>query len=341
VTGTFPAGNPYLTSLSGLANLTFVGGYFQIAYNSSLTNLTGLNNINAASIEDLYIYNNNSLSTCEVESICDYLASPNGEVYIGNNAPGCNSQQEVEEACSVVPCLPEGITFSTQEQIDNFSSNYPNCTEIEGDVEIDGGDITNLNGLNALSNIGGDLFIGRDNQPFGGNSNLTNVTGLENLTFIGGDLRLSSNDALTSLTGLENLTSIEGHLIVIWNDKLINLTGLENLSSIEGDVYIGVIPMFPSPGCGNNSLTSLAGLENLISIGGSLGIYRNDTLTSLSGLVNLTSIGDELEIRGNNALTSLTGLDNIEAGTISHLSIVENQFLSTCQVQSICDYLIV
>ena len=29
-------------------------------------------------------------------------------------------------------CLPEGITFTTQEQIDNFQTNYPGCTEIEG-----------------------------------------------------------------------------------------------------------------------------------------------------------------------------------------------------------------
>ncbi len=33
-------------------------------------------------------------------------------------------------------CLPEGITFTTQEQIDNFQTNYPGCTEIEGDVII-------------------------------------------------------------------------------------------------------------------------------------------------------------------------------------------------------------
>ncbi len=31
-------------------------------------------------------------------------------------------------------CLPEGIAFETQEQIDNFQTNYPECTEIEGDV---------------------------------------------------------------------------------------------------------------------------------------------------------------------------------------------------------------
>ena len=57
-------------------------------------------------------------------------------------------------------CLPDGITFSTQEQIDNFQTNYPNCSEIEGSVAISGDDITNLNGLNVLTSIGGDLMIG-------------------------------------------------------------------------------------------------------------------------------------------------------------------------------------
>jgi hypothetical protein len=30
-------------------------------------------------------------------------------------------------------CLPEGITFTTQAQIDSFQIDYPGCTEIEGD----------------------------------------------------------------------------------------------------------------------------------------------------------------------------------------------------------------
>jgi hypothetical protein len=55
------------------------------------------------------------------------------------------------------PCLPGGITFSTQEQINNFQTNYPNCTEIEGDVIIGGDDISNLNGLEVLSAVGGFL----------------------------------------------------------------------------------------------------------------------------------------------------------------------------------------
>ena len=31
-------------------------------------------------------------------------------------------------------CLPNGIIFATQSEIDNFQINYPNYTEIEGDV---------------------------------------------------------------------------------------------------------------------------------------------------------------------------------------------------------------
>ena len=52
------------------------------------------------------------------------------------------------------PCLPDGITFNTQTQIDNFQINFPNCTEIEGGVKVEGNDITNLDGLNVISSIG-------------------------------------------------------------------------------------------------------------------------------------------------------------------------------------------
>jgi hypothetical protein len=79
-------------------------------------------------------------------------------------------------------CLPEGITFRTQEQIDNFQINYPGCTEIEGDVYIGhrpgfGSDIVSLDSLNVLTSIGGDLAI-HDNQA------LVSLSGLEVETFI-------------------------------------------------------------------------------------------------------------------------------------------------------------
>ncbi len=55
------------------------------------------------------------------------------------------------------PCLPEGIWFETQEQIDNFQNNYPGCTEIMGTVLIEGSNITNLDGLQVITAIGGYL----------------------------------------------------------------------------------------------------------------------------------------------------------------------------------------
>ncbi|MBU2650714.1 MAG: hypothetical protein KKA81_07255, partial [Bacteroidetes bacterium] len=52
-------------------------------------------------------------------------------------------------------CLPEGITFYTQEQIDLFPSNYPGCTAIDGGVTVTGDFIQNLDSLMGLNTIGG------------------------------------------------------------------------------------------------------------------------------------------------------------------------------------------
>lgn len=60
-------------------------------------------------------------------------------------------------AVSAQPCLPNGITFNTQTQIDSFQINFPNCTEIEGDVLIEGNEITNLDSLDVLTSVYGNL----------------------------------------------------------------------------------------------------------------------------------------------------------------------------------------
>ncbi|MBE0637853.1 MAG: T9SS type A sorting domain-containing protein [Bacteroidales bacterium] len=447
--------NDALTSLAELDNLSSIGGILRIAENYSLTSLTGLDNINAGSITDLYVYNNASLSNCEVQSICDYLANPNGSVDIYGNSDDCNSPIEVAGSCGVmVPCLPFGnYHFTTQFEIDSFQSDFPNCSDLQGYVTICGSDIMNLdglsvltsieadldiysndnlislmgldglitiggsliigdfyeggnplltsltglesltsiggdldiyssnalislNGLEGLTSIGGGLTIGSDYQgglpsltsltglegltsiggdvEIGGNIVLTSLTGLENLTSIGGNLDLMGNSTLTSLSGLDNVTSIGSSLGIIGNSGLTSLTGLENLTSIGGMLYLS----------GNSSLTSLMGMDNVTSILGSLWIKENTALTSLTGLENLTSImgflwisyntaltslmglsgltsigGNSFQIWGNTALTTLTGLDNIDAGSINDIHIYDNQLLSTCEVQSVCDYL--
>lgn len=97
------AGND-ITNLNGLSVLTTIGGSLSIGLewgsgNPSLTSLTGLDNIEESTITDLYIHNNDSLSECEVQSICKYLSAPSGVVMISENAIGCNSPEEVQDSC--------------------------------------------------------------------------------------------------------------------------------------------------------------------------------------------------------------------------------------------------
>jgi hypothetical protein len=125
---------------------------------------------------------------------------PYGTFNIHDNAPGCNSPSEVLAACNAMfGCLPDGITFSTQAEIDNFQTNYPGCTEIQGDVTISGSDITNLNGLNVVNYISGNLIIGNA-QLAQANPVLNNLEGLESLTAIGGNLVVIHNSVLDSLS---------------------------------------------------------------------------------------------------------------------------------------------
>ncbi len=100
--------NPSLTSLTGLESVSHISGTLSILNNNSLASLGGIDNMN---IYKAYIHYNSSLSTCEVQSICDALAYDSREIIINNNAPGCNNTPEVETACETVG-FPNGNTVS-------------------------------------------------------------------------------------------------------------------------------------------------------------------------------------------------------------------------------------
>ena len=224
-----------------------------------------------------------------------------------------------------VPCLPQGITFITQSQIDSFPIIYPNCTEIEGHVTIGSAqplsNITNLLGLSSLTSFAGDLII--EYSP------LQSLTGLDSVTYVGGIFVFRDNDYALNLSGLNSLTWVGSNFIIESNDTLTSLAGLNALNYIGGDVTIGY----------NDPLTSLQGLESLTSIGASLFVTYCHALTNLVGLNNLTQIGSFLAIEFNNSLQSLFGLDNIDAATINGLYIAYNINLSHCEIESICEYL--
>jgi hypothetical protein len=107
--GGWGGGTGNYTNLDGLSVVTSINGILGISGAYYLTSLSGLNNIDAASISDLYITNCPLLSECEVKSICDYLADPNGEIYISDNAYRCNSQAEILDACETVAIIDQNL----------------------------------------------------------------------------------------------------------------------------------------------------------------------------------------------------------------------------------------
>lgn len=187
-------------------------------------------------------------------------------------------------------CLPDGISFNSQSQIDNFPTDYPGCTEITGYVFISG-NINNLNGLSQITAIGDFLKIN--------NSTLENLDGLENLQAID-ELLLEDNEDLENINALANLSSV--NRILVWNnDSLLSLSGLEGITNISGEISIQQ----------NNVLESLMGLQNLTNIGNDCSIYLNPQLNDLSGLASLIDIGDSFTIGENMSLNTLEGLDNL------------------------------
>jgi hypothetical protein len=255
---------------------------------------------------------------------------------------------------------PDSDTIITGDYIIEDSADLHSIngyTIVTGSLII-GPNIENLEGLDKLTTIGGDLGISWNDYIknltafksitsirglyIHGDDALTSLTGLENITSFSGDLYIGHNDALTNLSGLENMTSIGKDLEIEGNPALTSLIGLENLASVGESLYIDYNDTLTNLSClenlksvgeglrisDNAELTSLSGLENITSFGGGLYIQYNNLLTDLSGLENITLIGGDLHIGPKNALTSLSGLDNIKS-IGGGLSITSNDALTS------------
>jgi len=270
-------------------------------------------------------------------------------------------------------CPPDDILFLSQQEIDDFAVTYPNCTEIEGDVEIGmfgmSTDIQNLQALNQITSIEGNLRIDSNDDliSLGGLDNLSaigatlsiaysaleNLSGLEAVTTIGGDLRVQFNTDLADLNGLGNLSTVGGDFSFSNNNAINNLNGLQQLNSIGGELRLfsnnALTDLTGLEGLSsiegnfiiqfNSGITSLNGLNNTSMIGGNLVVQFNGALTSLEALASLTEIGGYLDIDNNAMLIALTGLDNIDHTSITDLRLFDNPNLAVCGVLSICNYL--
>ena len=99
-----------LSDISALENLTAVGGQLRIANNDNLTSLQGLSNLNELG-GDLTIIFNPLLSSCSYISFCNIISNGNNTTFINDNAPDCNSEEEILFGCDAVGKIDHPIFY--------------------------------------------------------------------------------------------------------------------------------------------------------------------------------------------------------------------------------------
>ncbi|MEM8906301.1 MAG: T9SS type A sorting domain-containing protein, partial [Bacteroidota bacterium] len=88
-----------LNSFSGLEQLQEVNGSINIFDNSSLLSINALEQLDFSTSPNIAINNNPNLSLCESLPLCNYL-SEGGNIFFLDNAPGCNSTEQVLAQCA-------------------------------------------------------------------------------------------------------------------------------------------------------------------------------------------------------------------------------------------------
>ena len=108
-------------------------------------------------------------------------------------------------------CPSQTLYFNTQEDVDAFKIDYPNCTTLDHDLVLmnNMGSIENLDALSNLTAVNGTLTF----QFFDGT---INIDGLNNLERISGSL-LISNITVDQLIGFKSIVSIGEGLTYTYN----------------------------------------------------------------------------------------------------------------------------
>ncbi len=194
-------------------------------------------------------------------------------------------------------CLPLGVFFNNQSEIDNFSG----CTIIAGNVS----------------------FIS-------GNSGITNIDGLSQVEIIEGDLNFSGMTDLLNIDGLSNLKTIGGNLSIEAVPNIQNLNGLSSLKTIGGDLQLlGVFDEL-------DLLEDISGLSNLLSIGENIDVNNFEKLESLNGLQNAVTVSNgTLDLFNNSILNDISALSNYD--NIVEIFVQQNPMLSNCALQTFCE----
>ena len=297
-----------LTNLDGLSNLRSLGGSLALRNNPTLTDISGVSNVQGNNFKLLYINPGQYTTKANEDSnFCSTtwdLRDKKGNI-ADDMTQVCDSQESYtpSEFDKFRDTLGEKCNVSSSVFYSNFNdeTGYYN-----GSISCAYQSLTSeeLLHFKFLKEVKYDLYLY--------NNQLTDLGGLSNLKKVGRYFYLYNNQ-LTNVDGLNKLESV-GSNFHLMNNKLENINGLSNLKSVGGYLYLQ-----------NNQLTNLNGLNSLTSIGGNFNIEENQ-LTKLDGLTTLTSLGGYLALRANTNLTDISGVSNIQGKSAKLLYINPGQY---------------
>ena len=187
-------------------------------------------------------------------------------------------------------CPESSVSLNSQDEVDDFVAQYPNCTEIFGDFEINGLSITDISGLENIINVDGELSIV--------STSLVDLAGLNNIESFN-SLTISNNALLTSIEDLGSEGIIANQINITNNPVLESLEGLSNVSND----YFGFIFL--------NDLPLVTSLEPLSNFTGTASFYINNlAIADLTGLEQITN-STYIILQNLPSLTSLEGLNQL------------------------------
>lgn len=211
-------------------------------------------------------------------------------------------------------CPDHNLEFYNQEELNAFIKEYPNCTEIEGNVKILGlgSDIMDLSSLNGIKYIRGDLRLGYLEQ-------IKDLKYFNNLIEVDGKITIDHNNSLTKISGFKNLKSVD-KLRYANNsnlDSLYSLPKIETVNAIEivsnnsnSILFIPEIDTINEIITFGNLFVESTNSQTNIQL---LSIYRNDNYSKLSDLSQHIENDIKQLVFSETDSFSLQGLNNVRS----------------------------
>lgn len=310
------ANNAALKNIQALENLASADEAI-ISGNASLTSLDGLDAVDITS--ELTITNNALLDDCAVAGICAALSLPPADVTISGNAGNCANFFEVEADCTGAAC-PQNITVTTNQEIIDITTAYPNCVNLPGNLRVTD-DATQLFRFD-LETVGGNVTFF--------NLNYSNFDQLELVT-VGGDFEIISlpNLVSTIANGPLPLQTVGGTF------RLQNLQSVENVAAFQNVTSIGGLWIVACDQL--DSASDFSAWQGTALTGDQLILDGNPNIESLDLLSPLDLSGAAFERVQLIAIPLLEDISELGAATsIDTLLIIGNPNLGDCSIDPVC-----